>query len=192
MVVGAASRGEASGRVRVVYHSDDDYCGAKTLGRFLPSVAMVQPTQPRNRNHGPIRCRLLFDSPSVWRVLVQGIVSTIFVMVVHVLADQPPKMCFVQRYDMVKHFAAATSYPAFRYAILPGRLDARSLGCQSRCLQKHDDISVEFRISVQNHISIRAGFWKGLAQLLHNPLCGRMSSDKIGRASCRESVESLV
>ena len=65
-------------------------------------------------------------------------------MVVRVIADQPAKMCFVQRDDMVKDFAAATSYPALRYAILPGRLDARPLGFQTRCLEEHGDIGVEF------------------------------------------------
>ena len=46
--------------------------------------------------------------------------NPIFVMVVHVIADQPAKMCFVQRDEMVKDFAAATSYPAFRYAFCHG------------------------------------------------------------------------
>jgi hypothetical protein len=47
---------------------------------------MVHPTQARNRNHRRIRRRLWFDRPPVRRVLVQGIVYPIFVMVAHVIA----------------------------------------------------------------------------------------------------------
>jgi hypothetical protein len=78
---------------------------------------------------------------------------------------------------MVKDFAAATSCPAFRNAILPRRLDARPLGFQTCCLQKHGDISVEFRVAIQNHVPIGASFWKGFAELLHDPLGSRMSGN---------------
>ena len=101
--------------------------------------------------------------------------NSVFVILVHVITDQSAKMLLVQHDDMVQDLAAATAYPSLRYAILPGCLHARPLGLQPRRLQKHDDICVEFRIPVQNHVMIRAGVRKGLPQLLDDPLRRRMS-----------------
>ena len=78
---------------------------------------------------------------------------------------------------MVKDFAAATSYPALRYAILPGRLDARWLGFQTCCLQERDDFIVKLRVPIENRKTVWAGFWKALTQLLYYPLRSRMWSD---------------
>src|SRR5262245_9975085 len=76
---------------------------------------------------------------------------------------------------MVKNLAAATSDPALRKAILPGCLETRPFGFQTRHLQKRDDISIKLRVSVQNHVTEWAGVRKGLTQLLDDPLRSRMS-----------------
>ena len=86
-------------------------------------------------------------------------------------------MSFVQRDDMVQDLSPATSNPSFRGSILPGRLDARPLRFQTRRLQKRDDVSIESRIAVQDHIAVWTSFRKGLAQLLDDPLRTRMLSD---------------
>jgi hypothetical protein len=65
-------------------------------------------------------------------------VNSIFVVVVHVLADQPTEMWFVQRDDVVENLSPATSHPSFRSSILPRRLYARPFGLQSRRLQEGD------------------------------------------------------
>jgi len=57
---------------------------------------------------------------------------------------------FVQRDDMVKHLAPATAHPAFRQAVLPRRLRARSFGLQPRRLQEGDEVGIEFRVAVEN------------------------------------------
>ena len=54
------------------------------------------------------------------------------VMVVDVVADQPPEMLFVQRDDVVEDFAAATVHPTFRGSVLPGHLHTRPLGPPDR------------------------------------------------------------
>ena len=92
--------------------------------------------------------------------------NAVFVVVVHVIADQPAEMLFVQRDDMVKDLASATSHPALRNAILPGRLDARPLGFQTRRRQKSDDLIVELRVSIQDDVTVWASFWKAV------PRCG--------------------
>ena len=109
---------------------------------------MVQTTQARNRNYGRVRCRFLLDWPSVWRVLFQGIVNAVFMMVVHVIADDPAQMFFVQRNDMVNDLAPATSNPPLGNAILPRRLDTRALRLQARCLQESNHVRIELRVSI--------------------------------------------
>ena len=37
-------------------------------------------------------------------------------------------------------------------------------------LQKRDDVSIEFRVAIEDDITIRASFGKGLAQLLDDPI----------------------
>ena len=86
-------------------------------------------------------------------------------------------MSFVQCDDMVQNLSATTSNPAFRGSILPGRLDARPLRFQTRRLQKRNDGGIEFRIAVQDHITVWANLRESLAQLLDDPLRTRMSSN---------------
>ena len=121
----------------------------------------------------------MLDWPPVGGVFFEGIVNAIFVMIVHVITDQSAKMLFIQRddIDMVQDLAAATSYPALGNAILPGRLDACPLGSQTRRLQEQEDLSVEFRIPVQNHVTVWSNVREGFTQLLDHPLRSRMSSD---------------
>jgi hypothetical protein len=84
-------------------------------------------------------------------------------------------MLLVQRDDMVRDLAAATSDPAFRDSILPGRLDARPLGFQTRCPQERDDITVELRVAIQDDVTVRVSLGKGLTRLLDDPLRSRVS-----------------
>ena len=124
---------------------------------------MMQAAQPRTTDHRRIPSRLLLYGAEVRSVLFQGIVNAVLMVVAHVLADQPPEMLFVQRDDVIEDLAAATSNPAFRNSILPGRPHTRSLGLQTGRLQKPDHVSIEFRVAVQDHVAICAGFREGLA-----------------------------
>src|SRR6516165_9142586 len=83
-------------------------------------------------------------------------------------------MSFVQCDHMVQNLSPTTSYPSFRGSILPGRLDARPLRLQTRRLQKHDDLVVKLRVSIQNDVAVRSGLRKRFAQLLDDPVCGRV------------------
>ena len=82
---------------------------------------------------------------------------------------------FVQCDDVVQDFPPATSDPALRYSILPGRANARPLGLQTSRLQERNDLMVELRVPIQNHVAVRASFGKGLAELLDHPLRSRMA-----------------
>ena len=124
---------------------------------------MVQTTQARTGNHGGVRCRPLLDWAPVRRILFQGVVNAIFVVVAHVVAHQSAQMRFVQGDDMVQDLAPNTSHPPFGDPVLPGCLDARPFWFQTRRLQKRNHVSIEFRIAVQDHVAIRAGLGKRFA-----------------------------
>jgi hypothetical protein len=69
---------------------------------------MMQSAQARDRNYGCSRRRLWLDRSAGGRIFVEAIVDSIFVVLVHVIADQPTEMCFVQRDDVVEDLIART------------------------------------------------------------------------------------
>jgi hypothetical protein len=85
-------------------------------------------------------------------------------------------MSFIECDDLVRELAATTSHPALRGSILPRRSDAPALRFQTGRLQKRDHGGSEFRIAVQDHITVWTSVWKSISQLLHDPLRTRMSS----------------
>ncbi len=103
--------------------------------------------------------------------------NPVVVVVVHVIANEPPQMRFVQRDDMVENLAAAASDPAFRSPVLTRRLNTRALRSEIRRLQEGHHIRIEFRVVIEDGITIRTNLGKGFTQLLYHPLCGRMTSD---------------
>jgi hypothetical protein len=138
---------------------------------------MVQPTQPRERNQARVGSRLWLHWPAIRRVLVQGIVDPVLMVVADVITDQAAKVLLIQRDDMIEDLAAATSDPSFRGSVLPRRLAARPFRRQSGDLQEGDYVGVEDRIAVQDGIPIGSRFRKGLSQLLHHPVGRRVSRD---------------
>ena len=131
---------------------------------------MVEAAQSRHGNDDRVRSGLRLYWPPVWRVLFQGVVNAVVVVVVHVIADQPAEMLFVQGIDMVQDFAPNTPHPSFRDPVLPRRLDARPFWFQTSRLQKRNHVSIEFRIAVQDHVSVRGCLRKRFTQLLDDPL----------------------
>jgi len=99
-------------------------------------------------------------------------VNPVVVMVVYVIANEPPQMFFVQRDDMVEDLAAAASYPALRNSVLPRRLDACVLRLETGCLQECDHIAIKFRVVVEDGITIRTSLRKRFTQLLHHSAVG--------------------
>jgi hypothetical protein len=93
--------------------------------------------------------------PSIRRVLIKGIVNPVVVVVVHVIANEPPQVLFVQRDDVVENLAAAASHPAFRSPVLPRCLNTRALRSEACRLQEGNHIRIEFRVVVEDGITIR-------------------------------------
>src|SRR5882672_10680562 len=105
---------------------------------------MMKTAQTRLRDHCRGWRRSVFHGPPIWRVLIEGIVNAVFVVVLHIIANQPAQMAFVQRDDMVEDLSSTASDPPFRNPVLPWRLNTRPLRLQACSLQECDHIDVKF------------------------------------------------
>jgi hypothetical protein len=121
---------------------------------------MMKAAEPGTGDHCRSRRRLAVHLPSIRRVLIEGIVNPVVVVVVHVIANEPAQMLFVQRDDVVENLAAPTSHPAFRSPVLPWCLNTRSLRPEARRLQESNHIRIEFRVVVEDGITIRTSLGK--------------------------------
>src|SRR5215472_5638330 len=73
--------------------------------------------QPHDLGGAP---RPASDHPERRRLLLQGIVNAIRVVILEVISNQPTEMGFVQDDHVVQQFPATTSHPALRHPVLPG------------------------------------------------------------------------
>ena len=151
--------------------------GGRALRSFAPAISVMKAAEPGAGDYCGSQRRLAFHWPSIRRVLIEGIVNPVVVVVVHVIANEPPQVLFVQRDDMVENLAAAASDPAFRSPVLPRCLNTRALRSEARRLQEGNHIRIEFRVVVEDGITIRTSLGKRFTQLLHHPLGSRMTSD---------------
>ena len=53
-------------------------------------------------------------------------------IIADVIANKAAKMLLIQRDDVVEDLSVPAADPSLRGSVLPGRLDARSLGFQTR------------------------------------------------------------
>jgi len=137
---------------------------------------MRQTAQTRTTDHRRIPYGLLLYGPLVRRVLVQGVGNAVLMEVAHVITDQPAKMLFAQRDDMIEDLFATRSHSAFGNSVLPRCLEARPLWFQTRRLQKRSHVRVESRIAVQDRVSARGSLGKRFTQLLDDLVRGRVPS----------------
>ena len=101
----------------------------------------------------------------------------LLVVVDHVLANQPPQVRFVQRDDVVEKLAATASNPTLGRSILSGRLNTGALRLEFRRLQERDQILIELRTVIEDHITVFARLRKCFPQLLYNPIGTRSAGD---------------
>ena len=96
----------------------------ESLRSFAPAISMVKAAEPGTGDHRRGWRRLDFHWPPVRCVLIERIVNPVVVMVVHVIANEPPQMLFVQRDHVVESLAAAAAHPNVpqsRFATVPER-----------------------------------------------------------------------
>ena len=124
---------------------------------------MVKAPEPGTCYNFGGRRRPVFRGSTIRRVFMEGIVSPVLVVVVHIVLHQPPQMAFIERDDMIEDLTAATSHPAFRNPVLPGGLNTGVFRLEARCLQEGHHLDVEFRVAVQDHITIRTSLGEGFS-----------------------------
>jgi len=153
------------------------------LNRCTPPISMMESAQAGVGDDDRIRRRLRLHRAAARRVLLQGIVDAILVVIAYVITNEPAQVLFVQRDHVVKDLAATTAHPAFRYPVLPRRPNARSFWLQTSRLEKSDDVGVKLRIAVQDGVPIGTDIGERLAQLLNHPFGCGMASDVAGARS---------
>jgi hypothetical protein len=83
-------------------------------------------------------------------------------------------MPFMDRDNVVEHLAAEADNPPFGDSVLPGTVHARGNSADATRVQKSEDGAAEFSVAVKHGVEIRARQRQGLAQLLQDPLAGRV------------------
>jgi hypothetical protein len=111
--------GQASAADRFGQGLHDVHDGCRVLLRRLaPTISMMEAAQTRARYPCRLGRRLLLHRSPIRRVLLEGIVNAVFVVVAHVVPHQPAKMRLVPRDDMVENLPPTASYPALRRVCL--------------------------------------------------------------------------
>src|SRR6516162_10260993 len=118
-----------------------------------------------------------FDHPESRRLLLQGIMNAIVVVILEVISKQPTEMGFVQDDHVVQKFPPTTSHPTLRHAVLPGTAISRSDQLSAKVFQHRRHLSVELAVAVEDQILGCTIFGEGLSQLLHDPGTGGMFDD---------------
>jgi hypothetical protein len=118
---------------------------------------------------------LLWTSASRIRcALIQRDVRSVFVIIRQILTPKPSEVLFVQRNDVIQQLAASTADPAFSDSILPRAPQTRSYRFNAARLQEAENLSTELCVVIKQDLTIVAGQRQSLAQLLDNPVGGRM------------------
>lgn len=102
---------------------------------------------------------------------------SVFVVVGDVFTPQSPEMLIVQRDDVIEYFAANTADPALRHSVLPRAAHTGAQGFHGTRLQKLQNIPAELGVMVQQDVAVGTGERQSLAQLLYDPVAGRMLRD---------------
>ena len=82
-------------RRRTAKNSIESVDASEPLRSCAPTISMMKATEPGTGDHRRRRRRLAFHWPSIRRVLIEGIVNPVVVIVADVIANEPPEMLFV-------------------------------------------------------------------------------------------------
>jgi len=119
--------------------------------------------------------RAWLNRPARRRCLLQADVRAVFLVIGDIFAPQSPEVLIVQRDYVIKHFTANTADPALRHSVLPRAPNAGANGFHG--LEKLDHIAAELGVTVEQDVAVGTGKRQSLAQLLYDPVAGRMLRD---------------
>ena len=135
---------------------------------------MVNTTDSRLRLDSACFGQTCLDHPTARCALIERDVRSVFVIIRQILTTKPSEMVFVQRNDVIQQFAASTADPSFSNSVLPRAPPTRSHRFNAARLQEGENLGTELCVAIKQDVTIRAGQWQSLAQLLDNPVGGRM------------------
>src|ERR1035441_9815307 len=148
--------------------------GSSSSGSTI--VAMMQTTQPWNRNH-------LVTVPGIFvcfttrrRSLFQREMSAILEIVEDVFVDQAFQMSPIENDYVVEQIPSAGAYPAFRNTVLPWTSEARPLWLDAETLHCLDHFIIELWAAIKDQVARGRVVRERLAQLLNDPCTRRMAS----------------
>jgi hypothetical protein len=104
--------------------------------------------------------------------------SSVFMIVVHVVREESFQMAFVQRDSVVEEFTSATPDPALGHSVLPWTLDGglhSSHLHRSHCQRNFQTVLL---VVVKDEKPRSSLIGERFAQLLDNPEACRMASDR--------------
>jgi hypothetical protein len=114
------------------------------------------------------------DDPTAGCALIQRYVRSVFVIVRQILMTKSPEMLLVQSDDLIHQLTANAADPAFSDSVLPGTSETRSHRFDAARFHKSENLITELRVAIKQDVTKRTGQRQSLAQLLDNPVCGRM------------------
>jgi len=84
---------------------------------------------------------------------------------------------------VIKHFAANTADAVLRHSVLPRAPNAGANGFHGTGMEKLDHIAAELGVTVEQDVAVGTGKRQSLAQLLYDPVAGRMLRDVAEKGS---------
>ena len=113
-----------------------------------------------------------FDHPESRRLLLQGIMNAIVVIILEVISNQPPQMGFAQHDHVVQQFPPTTSHPTLRHAVLPGTAIGPSDQLTAKVFQHCRHLSVELAVAVEDQIlgRCRRHDWSSVHEAYASPI----------------------
>jgi hypothetical protein len=124
----------------------------KRLRNLSPKIAMMNAGDSWHGNNRSFPRRPFLDRSRAWRILFEGIMSSVVVIVSDVITKEPEQMTRAQGNDMVEELPSATADPSLGDTGLPGtpvcsayRLDTEGSDGPEKLLAE-DGIPVEDQI----------------------------------------------
>ena len=109
------------------------------------------------------------------RFLAQPEMRAVFVIVTDVFTEKAFQMPLVEHDHMVKQVAPTTLHPALGDSVLPGTSIGSTCRGDAQGFHGGDYFRSEFRVAVEDQIFVREFKGKCFAQLLHDPVAGRIA-----------------
>ena len=135
---------------------------------------MMQASQSRDRNDSAIGCWILFGLASGRSFFAEAEVGAVLVIVGDVSFHESLQMALVHHKHMAQQVPAAIADEALRDSVLSRTLKARSLGLNTKALDRINHIVIEARAAIEDQIARRGVVRKRFPQLLDYPRARRL------------------